>query len=148
MLGFQRWISVFQLLRAGGLPNVQQEADRPHRLYPVALDAQYKILCRGVEIVGQGRTTWIGSKCLVFVANGELPKYGRIEVSLLWPVVLEGGVRLKLVIRGRVYEKEGDRITVAISRFEFHTRAASPLTEILLLPNHADDFQNSGRLEP
>ena len=40
-----------------------------HPLYPVALEVEYKILCRGMEIVGEGKTTWIGSKGLVFIAR-------------------------------------------------------------------------------
>ena len=123
--------------------------EKPHRFFAVALDVQYKILCRGVEIAGGGRTTHIGSKGLVFIANGHLPKCERIEVSLLWPAELPGRVRLKLVIRGRVSERDGNRIAVAISSYEFYTRAASPqiMEEMLLLLDHAGSYQNRCGLE-
>lgn len=121
---------------------MEHRPEKSHRLYPVALDVQYKILCRGREILGEGRTTWIGSKELVFVANAQIPSCERIEVSLPWPAALEDGIRLKLVIRGRVSDVHLNRITVAIVNYEFHTRAAFPKdqAETLLLSSHIHAF--------
>ena len=109
-----------------------------HPLYPVVLEVEYKIPCRGMEVAGEGRTMWIGSKGLVFIASGQIPACDRIEVSLLWPAELEGA-RLKLVVTGRVSARDGDKITVAITKYEFHTRAAHPgaLVETLPLFIHA-----------
>ncbi len=98
---------------------------RSHPLYPLALDAHYRILWRGFEIVGEGRTAWVGSKEVVFIASGPLPPCDRIEISLFWPVELEGGARLKLVIQGRIYNRDRNQISVGVTKYEFHTRAAS-----------------------
>lgn len=98
---------------------------RPHPLYPLALNAHYKILWREFEIVGEGRTAWIGSKEVVFIASGPLPPCDRIEISLFWPVELESGARLKLVIQGRIYERDRNRITIGLTKYEFRTRAGS-----------------------
>lgn len=117
---------------------MQNAAEKVHRLYPVALDGHYKILDCDREMVGECGTTWMGAKRLVLFANDPIPEGERIEVSLRWPVQLPGGISLKLVIRGRVSETNGNLVTVAILKYEFHTRAGGRKTqaETLLPPGY------------
>ena len=119
---------------------MEHQAEKARRRYPVALDAQYKIRCHGVAIVGTGRTAWMSGEELAFIANGELPKCEPIEVSLRWPAELPGGISLKLVIRGRVCETDGNRIKVAITNYEFHTRAVFPKTHAETRPGSSDAY--------
>ena len=90
----------------------------------------------------------MGAKRLIFIANTPLSQGERIQVSLLWPVQLPGGINLKLVIRGRVSEANGNLITIAILKYEFHTRAGGrkPQAETLLPPGHTYASNNSSTL--
>ena len=45
-------------------------------------------------------------------------------MSIDWPVLLDGGVQLQLVVRGVVVRSDGAVIALRIERHEFRTRRA------------------------
>lgn len=92
--------------------------------YPVTLDVRYKIFKHGLVVAaGSGHTVWIGSHQLVFTGDVGAGNGTAIEVSILWPAVLDGHVKLQLVIQGQVAAKDRNRITVHIEKYQFRTRA-------------------------
>ena len=105
---------------------MQHEATRTRSmLYPLTLDVRYKVVSGKQQLAGTGRTTFVGSGTLVFHAEHDLKKGVQLEVAVFWPVLLEGHVRLQLVVQGRAAAVDGQRITVTISRHNFLTRRST-----------------------
>jgi hypothetical protein len=46
-----------------------------------------------------------------------------VELSVSWPVRLDGTCPLKLVVFGRIIRAEADRAAARIERYEFRTRS-------------------------
>jgi hypothetical protein len=53
-----------------------------------------------------------------------------VEVSVNWPVALEGGCPLKFVAVGRVVRAEETRAAMLIEQYEFRTRRTKELPPI------------------
>jgi hypothetical protein len=49
---------------------------------------------------------------------------GKLELSIAWPVALEGGIQLQLFVTGNVLRQDGNVAAVSLDRYEFRTRAA------------------------
>lgn len=109
------------------------EAGHSDFMYPVKLDVRYKIQSRalGVLATGSGQTSLIGSHRIIFTGDQPIPKGARVEVSVAWPALLENRVKLQLILQGRIAAADGARTTVAISRYEFRTRALEPAHAVL-----------------
>ena len=71
---------------------------------------------------GIGRTFDISSKGMRFATEQRLRSGKRIELSVNWPAVLEGGCPLKFVAVGRVVRVEDTRASISIEQHEFRTR--------------------------
>ena len=91
-------------------------------LYPVVLEVQFKGLTGKLPVAGTGATTLMGSRELVFTADGSIKAGVRLELSVAWPVLLDDHVKLQLVIVGRATAVDGNRVTFAISKYHFRTR--------------------------
>ena len=93
-------------------------------MYPLTLDLQYKVLSGRLETAGIGQTSSMGSGKLVFTGNQSIKSGARLEISILWPALLDDHVRLQLVIQGRAIDVAGKRITVCFAKHQFRTRSA------------------------
>jgi hypothetical protein len=95
-------------------------------LYHVTLDVRYEIVSGGsVLAAGTGQTTLMGSHELVFAADLNVGQGASVDISVSWPAVLDGHVRLELVIGGRVAAVVGRWITVEIGKCQFRAPAPS-----------------------
>ncbi len=105
-----------------------QEANTDRRgaaRFPVAREVRYKILSRRkVDETGFGSTINMSSSGVLFTADRDLRLGMRLEVSISWPVALNGQVPLKLVARGRVVRAAQGIAAIAISQREFRTQAS------------------------
>jgi len=72
--------------------------------------------------MGSGRTIDISSSGLKFAADRPLLVGQRIEVYIDWPVMLDGGVRLQLVVWGEVIRTDGTEVALQIQKHDFRTR--------------------------
>lgn len=101
----------------------QENQFYPQR-YPLHLDLQYKMrgLGKMPALVGCGRTTAFGSRELTFAGDQPVATGANLEISVAWPALLHGRVRLQLVIQGRVVQVGQGRVTVAIGKYHFRTR--------------------------
>jgi len=70
---------------------------------------------------GSGETVDIVNGMLHLRADGTLPLGALVEVVIPWQIPLEGEVRLKLLIRGRVVQSEKAVIMLKIEQHEFRT---------------------------
>jgi hypothetical protein len=76
---------------------------------------------------GAGKTIDISSQGLLFGTERRLRPGKRVEVSVNWPALLEGGCPLKFVAVGRIVRAEEDRAAVQIEQHEFRTRRSREL---------------------
>jgi hypothetical protein len=95
--------------------------------FPVNLEVRYSVACRrGPVAIGSGHTIDMSSSGLSFTGDTPLSIGQRLEVSIDWPVVLDGGVQLRLVVSGVVVRISGDVTAILIERHDFRTRRAGP----------------------
>ena len=113
---------------------------RAAKRFPIEQEVLYKILDQRAVIPesGSGKTIDISSKGVLFGTTQRLRSGKRIEVSINWPVPLEGGCLLKFVAVGRVVRSEEDRAAVHIEQHEFRTRRSKELpTDVAEKPARA-----------
>jgi hypothetical protein len=66
----------------------------------------------------------MSSSGLRFTADTPLSRGQRLDMAIDWPVLLDGGVQLQLVVRGVVVRSDGSVIALRIEGHEFRTRRA------------------------
>ena len=96
------------------------ERDRRYaQRFPIQMDVRYRAPNRSV--FGYGRSINIRSRAVLISTRKKLLPEQILEVALDWPVRLENGVSLQLVIQGAVIRSTTRRAVVSIERFEFRT---------------------------
>ncbi len=96
-------------------------SSRPAR-FPIVREVSYKVMnSKGVVEIGTGETINISSAGVLFNAQAPLRPGKRIELSISWPVQLDGKYGLKLVARGRIVRCEGTNVALEIDNYEFRT---------------------------
>ena len=93
--------------------------------FSLALDFRYSIVAPEPRAGGAGRTVWIGSHELAFVADGSLRHGEKIQMSMTWPAALDDGVALQLTVVAIVALSLGTTAIAKLTRYEFRTRAAA-----------------------
>ncbi len=76
--------------RRAGVDPAVPAAGRSNRRYPVQLDLRYKVLRGGEPLRGIGVTREFSSTEVKFAADQDLPLGALIELSLAWPLRLDG----------------------------------------------------------
>jgi len=105
-----------------GGPLDRRETNR----FPVKEDVRYRVLqSKSGQITGSGKTVDISSGGILFTTSEPLQPGRLVEISVNWPVRLDGTCPLQLVATGRVVRAEKDRAAVRIERYEFRTRAST-----------------------
>jgi hypothetical protein len=99
---------------------------RGSRRFPIEQEVSYRVLDHKAIVPesGVGRTFDISSGGVRFATEQRLRSGKRIEVSVNWPAVLEGGCLLKFVAVGRIVRVEDSRASIVIEQYEFRTRRA------------------------
>lgn len=93
--------------------------------FPMDLEVRYSAVGRrGPAENGTGRTIDMSRSGLSFTAGRPLQVGHKLEVSIDWPVLLDGDVQLQLVASGVVVRNDGAVIAMRIERHEFRTRRA------------------------
>jgi hypothetical protein len=90
--------------------------------YPLALQLRYKAVSNDVTIFGTGRTNLMSSTELIFGADQCLEEGMKAEISIAWPVLLDGRVRLQLVIEGAIARSQAGLTAVQIWKYHYRTR--------------------------
>jgi hypothetical protein len=74
--------------------------------------------------VGTGRTIDMSSSGLRFTTDRPLMIGHRIVANIDWPAVLNGDIKLQLVISGVVIRTNGTEVALKIEQHSFKTRSA------------------------
>ena len=112
------------------LPKAAWPDRRASIRFPVTLDIRYSVSHRPAE-TGSGQIIDLSSSGLRFAAQGPLEPGLKLDVAILWPVLLDEHVQLQLVVTGVVVWSSETEIALRIQRHDFRTRsvglkAASP----------------------
>lgn len=122
--------------RPVSLPKVASPARRASTRFPLAMDLGDALMGRREQRkTGSGQTIDLSSSGLSFTADRPLLTGQKLEVAIDWPVLLDGGVRLQLVMSGVVVRTSGTTTAPKIQRHEFKTRGDSLTIRVAGLRN-------------
>ncbi len=93
--------------------------------YPLTLELRFAA-AGGSGTAGSGRTIDVSSSGLSFTCDRPLAPGQQLDVAIDWPVPLNGGVQLQLVLSGEVVRAKGSVAALRIRRHEFRTRSLGP----------------------
>ena len=97
--------------------------------FAIGQEVLYKVLDHRTATPesGVGKTLDISSGGVLFETEQQLRTGKRVELSVNWPVLLEGGCPLKFVAVGRVVRAEETWAAMHIEQYEFRTRRLKEL---------------------
>ena len=91
--------------------------------FPVNLEVRYSVLGHpGQAEKGSGRTIDMSTSGLSFTTDSPLSIGQRLDLYIDWPVLLDGGVQLQIVVSGVVVRTTGAVTAIRIQRHDFRTR--------------------------
>jgi len=101
---------------------------RANERYPIVRDVRYRVISRrGEPDGGAGKTVNVSRRGVLFTSEKPLPPRTRVELSISWPVQLDGKCALKLVARGWIRRCRGNDVAVEIDKYEFRIRGSESL---------------------
>lgn len=100
--------------------------------YPVELTVRYHTLGKGRPVAGVGRTLNMSSSGLLVASQSEINPGASVAVSVDWPTLLHGAIRLQLVAVGRVVRCKGMSFAVGFEKHEFRTMKRMPESSVKL----------------
>jgi PilZ domain len=102
---------------------------RSSKRFPIEQEVSYRTLDTRVASPesGIGKTINISSRGVYFATEQRLRPRKRVEISVNWPAVLDGGCLLKFVAVGRVVRAEDTCAAISIEQYEFRTRRSKEL---------------------
>jgi hypothetical protein len=103
-------------------------ADRDRRIkrrFQIEQDVKYKMLYgQRIAETGVGRTMNVSSGGVWFSTENMLTSGMPVELSMIWPVLLNESCPMKLMIYGCVVRSNERGAAVAIERYEFRTQGS------------------------
>jgi len=91
--------------------------------FPIMQEIRYRLLDRVAgKLDGNGMTVDMSRNGVLFTTDDELTPGRVLEISVNWPVALDGVCPLKFVATGRVVRASGTLAAVRIERYQFKTR--------------------------
>jgi hypothetical protein len=94
---------------------------------PLNLELRYSVVGHRRPVdTGSGRTIDMSSSGLSFTADRPLSIGQKLDLSIDWPVLLDGDVRLQLVVSGVVVRTTEAATALRVERHNFRTRRAGP----------------------
>ena len=113
------------------VPWAESRERRASTRFSLALDVRYVVSNRREPVeMGLGRTIDLSSSGLSFTTNQPLLRGQKLNVSIDWPVLLDGAIDLQLVMSGVVVRANTTVAALQIRQYEFRTRRVrKPLVE-------------------
>jgi hypothetical protein len=100
---------------------------RARRRFGMERDVRYKLLQDDVIVAqGNGQTVDISSSGVSFLGQHSLTPGAFVELSIGWPVLLEGSCPMRLIVFGRVVRNDGFCSACTIDKYEFRTQGRRP----------------------
>ena len=90
--------------------------------FPISLELRYREISRRSDAAqGVGKTVNISGKGIVFTVQQPMEAGTRVELTINWPVLLDGRTGLRLSVQGMVVRSTQDRVAILLQRHEFRT---------------------------
>ena len=113
-----------QSIRRLRLPKYPCAERRACARFPLDLAVRYTDAGGRAPVeAGAGRTIDMSSSGLSFTADKLLPTGVKLDLAIDWPVELDGGVGLQLIVSGGVVRANGTAASLQIERHQFKTRS-------------------------
>jgi hypothetical protein len=96
----------------------------PPRRYPLPLQLGYKATSKLGPLYGFGEITVISSKYIIFDAGDGLQPGMNAEIVVAWPRLLDGRIRLQLVLETIITSSKDGVAEARILGYDFRTRRA------------------------
>jgi len=93
----------------------------PHR-YPIPLQLRYKAKTNYGPLYGFGQTRTMSSKEIIFGGGGGLKPGMKAEIVVAWPRLLDGHIRLQLVLEATITGSQEGVAEARILAYQFRTR--------------------------
>lgn len=105
-----------------------KQPNRRHKLrFALQREVTYKVLEDDVVVdSGTGKTINIGSGGVAFSAAQPLKPGALLQLAISWPVLVNEGCSMRLVVFGRVLRSSTDRAACTVDKYEFRTQARIP----------------------
>jgi len=101
--------------------------------FPIRRELRYKVLDDETIVEsGMGHTIDVGSGGVAFGIDHALMPGLFIELSISWPVLLEGACPMRVVVFGRVLRSTLGQAVCTVHKYEFRTqaRASRPVATV------------------
>jgi hypothetical protein len=98
----------------------QTITQRPPRKYPIELQLRYK--AGHGTLHGFGQTRMMSSKDIIFAPGGGLNPGTKAEIAIAWPLLLDGHIRLQLVLETAITGNQDGVAEARILAYHFRTR--------------------------
>jgi hypothetical protein len=106
---------------------------RTKRRFEIDQEVRYKMLYgQRIAETGTGHTFNISSGGVWFTTENMLTSGMPVELSMMWPVLLNDSCPMKLMIYGCVVRSNEKGAAVAIERYEFRTSGAKTFNQNIL----------------
>jgi len=93
----------------------------PPRQYPILLHLHYKAPLKNGTLHGFGRTRTISHKDIIFGPGDGLEQGMKAEIAIAWPSLLEGRIRLQLVLKVSITDSQEGMVKARIQAYDFRT---------------------------
>jgi hypothetical protein len=124
-----------------------QEKRKSNR-FPVQQDLRYRAIDHwDGKLTGTGLTLDMSGSGIRFSIQERIPLGRIVEVSVDWPVQLDGTCPLKMVVVGRVVRSEANWAALSILQYEFRTKG-SGLGQRATLPQSGADANRRQKRTP
>ena len=99
---------------------------RSKQRFSIDFPLSYKIVRNGLLLgTGTGTTIDMSSGGIAFAADETFKIGAYVELSVSWPVLLNGDCPMKLVVGGRVVRSDGRATAIRVEHHEFRTQRRS-----------------------
>jgi hypothetical protein len=95
---------------------------RSKQRYALELTVEYRVLGRYSSITGSGTLINISSGGVAFTNTAQLKLHTNLELSISWPILLNGKCPLRLIMIGHVVRSSRGFTAIQARRHEFRTQ--------------------------
>jgi hypothetical protein len=93
--------------------------------YPLDLTVRYRCPSAGSPFSGEGLAVNLSSGGVLVASQHQMNVGALVEMSIEWPLLLDGKTPLQLIVVGRVLRRGASHFAAAFERHEFRTMKSS-----------------------
>ena len=114
-------------LRGGAIPwRRSTRAERRFKFrYPLDLCVRFRCSSAGSVVSGEGLAVNVSSGGVLVASQHDLKVGALVDMSIEWPLLLDGRTPLQLIAVGRVLRRGAHHFAIKFERYEFHTMKTS-----------------------